>query len=103
MAGVSYLVQNNMLLNYDSWAYRHTWWEDLQENMHWFPMWFPFAGSLPFKVNSAFGGSVLYETKMFLSADYDGYDCEHVCFHKNILTKNPECKLFMNPSQLMVV
>lgn len=105
MAGFSYLMQNfnRSFTNYDSWAYRHTWWSDHQSLMPWFGIWFPFVGSDPFKVNSAFGGSVLYSSKMYLSSDYDGYDCEHVCFHKNIHDSNTDFNLYINPSQIMVM
>lgn len=102
MAGISYMSQNKNLVNYDSWAFRHTWWSDQQSNMPWFGFWYPFAGSSPFKVNSAFGGSVIYERQMFLSAQYEGYDCEHVCFHKNISTHN-KYNLYINPSQIMIL
>lgn len=101
MAGISYLRKQQNLVNYDSWAFRHTWWSDQQSNMPWFSLWFPFAGSTPFKVNSAFGGSVIYDAHAYLSAKYDGYDCEHVCFHKNI-SQNQQ-NLYINPSQIMIL
>jgi hypothetical protein len=101
MAGISYLRKQQNLVNYDSWAFRHTWWSDQQSNMPWFGLWYPFAGSPPFKVNSAFGGSVIYDSNTYLSAKYDGYDCEHVCFHKNI--SQNQYNLYINPSQIMIL
>lgn len=105
MAGFSYLLDKTTkrLTNYDSWAYRHTWWSDHQQYLGWFLWWHPFVGSKPFKVNSAFGGSTIYKRKYYIDADYDGYDCEHVCFHKNIYTKHNKFNLYVNPTQLMVM
>lgn len=93
------------LTNYDSWAFRHNWWQDYQSQMSWFPLWQPLIGTPPIKVNSAFGGSCIYESKYYLDKDcnYEGYDCEHVCLHKNIYTKFPEFNLSLNPAQLMIV
>jgi hypothetical protein len=92
-----------IMTNYDSWAYRHTWWSDKQDTMMWFQFWMPPVGSPPFLVNSAFGGSCWYKSKYFLSGEYSGGDCEHVNFHKNIKTKNPEFHLYLDPSQIMLV
>lgn len=96
--------------NYDCWAYRGSWWEDTQkitntstyDSMIWFGLWHPPIGSKPILVNSAFGGMTIYKPKHFFSADYEGDDCEHVCFHKNIVNKNPKFKLAINPSQIMI-
>ena len=108
MAGYSYLPykkeEDGTLLtsNYDSWAFRQNWWEDRQNTMMWFLYWHPYLGSSPIKANSAFGGSCLYKAPVFFSSEYEGSDCEHVCFHKNIHQKYPDCKLFVNPSQFMI-
>ena len=108
MAGHSYLpykINEDKTLetsNYDSWAFRQNWWEDRQHLMSWFLFWHPTVGSPPMRVNSAFGGMCIYNSSMYLNTDYEGYDCEHVCFHKNIYLKYPNCNLFVNPSQFMI-
>lgn len=53
------------------------------------------------RVNSAFGGLCTYKTKWLKCAEYEGYDCEHVCFHKN-LYKYTEFNLSLNPSQTIL-
>lgn len=96
--------------NYDCWAYRGTWWEDLQkyynhydhDPMMWFGLWQPPIGSPPIKVNSAFGGIGIYKSSILSTARYDGYDCEHVCLHKELYTKNNTFRLYLNPSQIMI-
>lgn len=95
--------QRKLITNYDSWAYRHTWWSDKQDTMMWFQFWLPPIGSPPFLVNSGFGGSCWYKSKYFLSGEYSGGDCEHVNFHKDIKKKHPEFHLYLNPSQIMLV
>lgn len=95
--------QQKLITNYDSWAYRHTWWSDKQDTMMWFQFWLPPIGSPPFLVNSAFGGSCWYKSKYFLSGEYSGGDCEHVNFHRDIKNKHPEFHLYLNPSQIMLV
>jgi hypothetical protein len=94
---------NRTALNYDSWAFRQNWWNDNQEKMPWFSRWFPFIGSPPMKVNSAFGGIGIYKADQYLSCDYEGYDCEHVCFHKNLYNKYINFNLCLNPSQLFII
>lgn len=106
------LFDNNTqnLWNYDCWAYRGSWWDDLQkysrnyeyDPMLWFGFWQPPIGSEPIPVNSAFGGIGIYKTQHYTSVEYDGYDCEHVCFHKNLKKKHPNYKLCINPSQMML-
>lgn len=115
MCGVSYEHKNlfNMnfkaLWNYDSWAYRPTWWEDQSKyskdmnNMLWFGLWCPPIGSPPIPVNSGFGACCVYKTKDYVNSKYEGYDCEHVCFHKNLKRNNPDFQLFMNPSQIVLL
>lgn len=103
---------SNDLWNYDSWAYRHCWWEDLTqyqayENRNYDPMlWFglhiPPIGSTPFKVNSAFGGSCIYRSNYYYNGTYEGSDCEHVTFHHSLYNDN-SFQLFLNPSQIMVL
>jgi len=102
------LSQKN-LWNYDSWAYRGNWWDDLCSNpeyytfdpMLWFGLWQPPIGSSPIPVNSAFGGCCIYKTHKYILGQYQGYDCEHVCFHK-YLSDNHDFKLYLNPAQLML-
>lgn len=98
-------TQNPMWTNYDSWAYRHTHWQDLYSKgmMYWFWWWIPHIGLLPWTVNSAFGGSCIFKSKFYFSGKYDDYDCEHVTHFFNIKSKNPDFNLFVNPSQRMVV
>lgn len=100
--------QQKHLWNYDSWAFRQNWWEDIcldvnwYNPMLWFGFWSPPPGLPIIKVNSGFGGMAIYQNTFFLSADYEGYDCEHVCFHKN-LYKNPNFSLYLNPSQVILL
>lgn len=108
---LKHIVSQNSknLWNYDSWAYRGTWWEDLQkyvdaygfDPMIWFGFWQLPLGSQPIKVNSAFGGIGIYKITDYISTIYDGYDCEHVCFHKNLYNNIPNYRLYLNPSQIM--
>lgn len=100
------------LWNYDSWAFRHIWWYDLQvtlpapENtydpMLWFGLWIPPVGCAPMAVNSAFGGCGIYRSNFYFLANYDDKDCEHVCFHYGLSRQNPHFKLVLNPSQRML-
>jgi hypothetical protein len=108
MVGLSYLLLKDQsekitMLNYDSWAFRYNWWNDYQEKMPWFEKWFPFIGSSPIKLNSAFGGIGVYKADQFLSCEYEGYDCEHVCLHKNLYKKYSNFNLSLNPSQLFII
>jgi hypothetical protein len=102
-----------MLWNYDCWAFRGSWWHNLQtqiknefnnyDNMLWFGFWILPVGSPIIVVNSAFGGCCIYRMKYYLSGNYDSYDCEHVVFNFNILQKNKNFKLYLNPSQTMLM
>jgi hypothetical protein len=103
-----------MLWNYDSWAFRGSWWDDLQgkkltehynnyNRMLWFGLWILPVGSRPISVNSAFGGMCIYKTKHYTSGQYASYDCEHVTFHYDISNKNPGFALCLNPSQVMLM
>lgn len=103
-------MNNKNLWNYDCWAYRGSWWEDLQkysnsygyDPMLWFGFWQLPIGSEPIQVNSAFGGIGIYKTEQYINVEYEGYDCEHVCLHKNLKNKYANYKLCINPSQLML-
>lgn len=114
IAGFSYEIKHNngidFLWNYDCWAYRPTWWTDLQlygnnlqkDKMLWFGFYSPPVGSKPISVNSAFGGCCIYKTNVFVRGTYVGGDCEHVTFHKSLYSKNSEFNIVANPSQIMV-
>jgi len=101
------------LWNYDCWAFRSSWWEDLQFNeltevynynqMLWFGMWILPPGSLPIRINSGFGGLCIYKTSYFIGGQYFGYDCEHVTFHYNISTNMDGFHMYLNPSQIMLL
>lgn len=99
-----------IITNYDSWAYRHTWWNELgltgafpYDPMLWFRYWLPVVGSTPLPVNSAFGAVGIYRAKYYLEGKYSGEDCEHVTFHYSIKQKYPEMFLYLNHSQLAMV
>lgn len=100
------------LWNYDSWAFRPSWWEDITqfqayENRNydaalWFGLWIPPIGSDPFRVNSAFGGCCIYKSEFYYKGTYEGSDCEHVTFHR-YLYDNSNFQLVLNPSQIMLL
>jgi hypothetical protein len=100
-------MEHQNLWNYDSWAFRQNWWNDKFteggwfDPMLWFGFWTPLPGMPTIRVNSAFGGMAIYRMKEFLSADYDGYDCEHVCFHKNLYS-NQDFIMVLNPAQVIL-
>lgn len=114
LCGFSYEIKNiyqntnhKFLWNYDSWAFRWTWWEDTtkyaKESMNWFGFWNPPIGSNPFTVNSGFGGCCIYKKDCLLSASYGGEDCEHVELHKNLYFNNEsKFNLLANPSQIIL-
>jgi len=115
MCGFSYQVKkyfstgNMVPWNYDSWAYRQNWWSDTQEvqtlfnTMHWYGLWCPPLGSDPIPVNSGFGGTCIYKTKDYIKTQYEGYDCEHVCFNKSLKDKVKNFQLYANPAQMMIL
>lgn len=111
------LVPNDPLAynvwNYDSWAFRHTWWFDFHsvhpcpgnhvDPMLWFGFWIPPTGSYPFSVNSAFGGCCIYRSNIYFNGLYDYKDCEHVCFHHSLYANaQNNFQLVLNPSQQML-
>lgn len=107
-----YVMTNDKksLWNYDSWAFRYTWWNQLPildsmvySGMLWFGFFIMPPGSTILSVNSAFGGMVIYKTQHFIANQYDGYDCEHVCFHYSLKQNNPAFQLVVNPSQRMLL
>lgn len=101
---------NKSLWNYDSWAFRYTWWNQLPQYDYcsYLPMvWFGFfimpVGSPVIYVNSAFGGMTIYKLSKYVIELYDGYDCEHVCLHYNLKRSLNSFHLVLNPSQIMLV
>lgn len=120
MSGYSYRIMNCIydnkpsLWNYDSWAYREYWWSNWQaqekneivnyDRMIWYGFCIPPVGLVPKQVNSSFGGCCIYKSLFYYSdASYDSFDCEHVCFHYHLYSKNNGFRLFVNPSQIMLV
>ena len=82
---------------YDAWAARLNWWEDYRLH-EWFHLLMPPVGSPPIRMNSAFGGLCVYDTRAFLSSRYDAGpngDCEHVLFHKGM--RQAGYGLWLNP------
>lgn len=47
-------------------------------------------------VTSAFGGATLYRREALLSARYDGYDCEHVALHDDMI-RHGHARMYINP------
>jgi glycosyltransferase involved in cell wall biosynthesis len=104
------LANQKSLWNYDSWAFRYTWWNQLPildsmtySGMLWFGFFIMPVGSPIIPVNSAFGGMTIYKINSFIQGTYDGFDCEHVCFHYDLKQKIPSFQLVINPSQTMLV
>ena len=99
------------LWNYDCWAYRNTWWQDLNstknpyidDKMLWFGFWILPVGSAPSVVNSAFGGMAIYYKDVYIQGKYDSLDCEHVMFHWDLTRKIENFSLALNPSQIMLM
>lgn len=85
--------------HYDQWAYRRHGWDCRFEAF--FNYWVPPCGADIIPVRSAFGGMAIYKTQAFLSARYEGGDCEHVRFHRNIRRNGH--MMYLNPSQRVVV
>lgn len=88
-------------MHYDQWAFR---WHGYGERFgEWFPYWVPPCGAPPIEVKSAFGGMAIYNGRDYLcGARYEGGDCEHVPFHRNLARMTGK-KLYLNPSQRVSV
>lgn len=101
----------NSLWNYDSWAFRYNWWNELPKfssmnyySMLWFGFWILPVGLDIIPVNSAFGGMAVYKLSQYIQSEYDSFDCEHVTLHYNLKQIiKPKFQLFLNPSQIMLV
>jgi hypothetical protein len=106
-------VSKKSLWNYDCWAFRSTWWNDWQNQqltefynydpMFWFGIWILPPGSPLIRINSGFGGCCIYKTSLYIHAEYNGNDCEHVTFHRDLESKNKNFSLYLNPSQIMLM
>lgn len=114
IAGNSYTLYENKLWNYDSWAYRGFWYQDIDtvkiENgigpnaMYWFGMRIMPIGFYPETVNSAFGGMCIYRTPAYLcGVRYGDEDCEHVVFNLSLKRQFPNYEMIINPSQIMML
>jgi hypothetical protein len=89
----------NSWLHYDAWAFRqHGSYEPmpapLVNNFEWQ------RGEPLVPVYSCFGGVGIYRMPAFLSAQYEGGDCEHVALHRGMREVGFD-RLFLNPSQLV--
>lgn len=86
-------------LFYDVWAFR--WrnnWTPIPPG-HLNPRFWP-RGEPMLRVNSCFGGLGVYRMPAFLAGKYDGSDCEHVPFHRQLIEAG-YTELYMNPSQIV--
>lgn len=112
-----YAENNYGLWNYDSWAFRDDWWEDLEleqkpfvrGRMTWFGLWIPPVGGPLKKVNSAFGGTAIYRTKTYTQGKYGAkshtgkLDLDHAVLHYSLSQKKKDFLLCVNPSQIMLM
>lgn len=53
-------------------------------------------------ITSGFNGIAFYRRKVYDECDYDGYDCEHICFHDKMLAKGYN-RLFMNTKMITYI
>lgn len=87
--------------HYDAYAARPMcWWRDRKTEigMNWFSHFIPPVGGTPVRMNSAFGGLCLYDTRAYLEGRYGGGDCEHVVFHHKMAEAGWE--LYLNPGSV---
>lgn len=89
--------------HYDAFAARPMcWWRDRKKEigMGWFSHFIPPVGGTPIRMNSAFGGLCLYDTRAYLAGRYSGEraDCEHVNFHRQMAAAGWE--LYLNPGSV---
>jgi len=87
------------IAQYDSWAARLNYWEDLRLHA-WFHLFMPPIGTTPIPMNSAFGGLCLYRREAFLAGKYEGGDCEHVPFNRAM--QRAGYQLYLNPGSRYV-
>lgn len=93
-------VDLNVPIQYDAWAFR------LDDQLTALPtgavnamQWQRGQPLVP--VSSCFGGLGVYRMPALLSANYDGWDSEHIPLHQH-MRRNGFDKLFLNPSQITV-
>jgi hypothetical protein len=51
-------------------------------------------------VTSAFGGMAFYRREALMAANYDSYDCEHVCLHDNMIKAGFD-RMYINPNFIL--
>ena len=93
----SYLTQT-LLLQYDAWAFRsHGSYQRIRTKAvnHTRRR----RGDPMLAVYSCFGGLGVYRMQAMLTCRYEGSDCEHVCFHRNMRNAGLD-RLYLNPSQI---
>jgi hypothetical protein len=117
MAGNSYQISNNIIRNYDCWAFKLNDWEFNSNKIissyqkypddYWFQFFIVPNGGEIYKVLSAFGGSAIYKMDFYKIGKYskEPFDlCDHVLFHKDIWEKTDgNFKLYVNPSQITLM
>lgn len=90
----------NVPVQYDAWAFR---WDDqftpLPTGVVNALQWQRGQSFVP--VSSCFGGLAVYRMPALLSANYDGWDSEHVPLHRQ-MRRNGFNRMFLNPSQMTV-
>lgn len=63
----------------------------------------PIVGAPPIKVNSNYGGCLIYKMKDFINASIADTDEDiYVSINKSLYQNNPNFKLYLNPSQLVL-
>lgn len=98
---------------YDLIAYKDKDYDINQNRFHVIPIMIKTAilnkrGYTPFKVKSGFAGMALYKMDVFKNGitysplDGEGYTCEHVMIHNNMIQKGYD-KIYINPNMVMLV
>jgi hypothetical protein len=90
----------NRLAHYDAWAYR--------KDLAFTPLTTKQVNAIHFRrgeplqaVSSCFGGLGVYTMPAYLAGRYDGWDVEHVTFHRE-LHRRGFGRTFLNPSQIVL-
>jgi len=89
----------NVPVHFDAWAFREQGSfapmpTGIVNRYHWL------RGEPLVPVASCFGGLALYRMEAMLSARYEGGDCEHVPFHRNMRQQGLS-RIYLNPSQIV--
>ena len=58
-------------------------------------------GDSMLRVNSCFGGLGVYRMEALLACGYDGSDCEHVGFHRQMREQGLD-RIYLNPNQIVL-